>query len=495
MPNFAAMNTPSANKKRQQLPPFNRQEEHIRAFAEKVLDILPYDPTEDQMLAIAAIAHFITYDATTPVFVLGGYAGTGKSSLVGGIVRTMTSMAMKCVLMAPTGRAAHVFGEYAGHAALTIHRKIYRQQSYGSDTYALAENKHTDTLFLVDEASMIANGASDGQQFGTGRLLDDLIEYVYSGKGCRLMLIGDVAQLPPVGSDDSPALNGEVLRGYGLTPFVMQLRQTVRQAEDSGILQNATMLRDMMEANTLQAPQLALEGFGDMKSVSGEYLLEELSDCYDRDGLDETIIITRSNRRAGLYNAGVRNSILFREDELAGGDLLIVAKNNYFWAEEYDQLDFIANGDVLRVKRVRGDVEHLYGLRFINATVVLPDHDDVEMEVKVALDSLRSESAALTREQNEQLLARVWEELEGDKRTRFRALKKHHYFNALQVKYGYAVTCHKAQGGQWKNVFIDMGGIMPEATTTLDYFRWLYTALTRAREKVYLINYRQAEED
>lgn len=467
-----------------------KNDERVRDFALRMMSQLPYEPNEQQTLLIVALAHFMLYAPERGVFLLSGYAGTGKTSLTGALVRTLTELHHPCVLMAPTGRAAHVFSDYSGFPAHTIHRKIYRQQSYGSDAFSLAENKMQNTLFIVDEASMIANNTGDGGAvFGTGRLLDDLIAYVYNGQGCRLMLMGDAAQLPPVGSTESPALNVNVLQGYGLTAYEMTLRQIARQAEDSGILLNATMLRNIMESGILATPTLNINCSPDIQTISSEFLMETLSDCYDGDAMEQTIVITRSNRRATLFNSGIRNRILFREEELSGGDMLIVAKNNYLWAEGYKELDFIANGDVMRVRCVRGEVERRYGLRFATVTVELPDHGGLEMDVKVVLDALLSDTPALTREQSESLFAQVWEELPGDKRNRFKELKKHPYYNALQVKFAYAVTCHKAQGGQWNNVFIDMGGIPPEATSTLDYFRWLYTALTRARRQVYLINY------
>ncbi len=463
-----------------------------------VLQELPFEPTDEQAKMVAMLDRFALRGGDRSVFLLAGYAGTGKTSIVGALVKALKRCLRKCVLMAPTGRAAHIMTDYSGHPAWTIHRKIYRQQSYGSDTFGLAENKHTDTLFIVDEASMIANGTSDSAIFGTGRLLDDLITYVYSGEGCRLLLVGDTAQLPPVGTIESPALNPQVLQGYGLQVMGMTLRQTARQAQESGILHNATLLRQalinaqctMHNAQCiLPEPQLQLEGFTDIESVTGDMLLETLSDCYDCDGIEQTIIITRSNWRATQFNGGVRGQILYREEELASGDLLLVAKNNYYWAEEYEEVDFIANGDVAVVRRVQGEVERRYGLRFATVVLELPDHNHTEMEVKVVLDCLQSDTPALTREQQERLFNEVMAELPGDQRSRYRELKRHPYFNALQVKMAYAVTCHKAQGGQWRNVFIDMGGIAREALTTLDFYRWLYTALTRARKQVYLINY------
>ena len=457
-------------------------------LGEATLAELPFEPTDEQVELIALLDRFIEHGGDRTVMLLTGYAGTGKTSVVGALVRALRGRMRKCVLMAPTGRAAHIMTDYSGHPAWTIHRKIYRQQSYGSDTFGLAENKHTDTLFIVDEASMIANGASEGAIFGTGRLLDDLITYVYSGEGCRLLLVGDTAQLPPVGTIESPALNPQVLQGYGLQVMGMTLRQTARQAQESGILHNATLLRQAMENDPLPEPQLQLEGFDDIHTVTGDMLLETISDCYDRDGMEQSIIITRSNWRATQFNGGVRRQILYREEELASGDLLLVAKNNYYWAEEYEDVDFIANGDVAIVRRVRGEVERRYGLRFATVVLELPDHNHTEMEVKVVLDCLLSDTPALTRDQQERLFNEVMAELSGDQRSRYRALKRHPYFNALQVKMAYAVTCHKAQGGQWRNVFIDMGGIARDALTTLDFYRWLYTSLTRAREQVYLIN-------
>ena len=464
-----------------------------RTLGEAMLYELPYNPTDEQMQLIALLDRFVQHGGDRTVFLLTGYAGTGKTSIIGALVRALRARLRKCVLMAPTGRAAHIMSDYSGHTAWTIHRKIYRQQSYGSDTFGLAENRHTDTLFIVDEASMIANGVGEGAIFGTGQLLDDLITYVYSGQNCRLLLVGDTAQLPPVGATESVALNPAVLRGYGLDVMGTTLRQTARQTQESGILHNATLLRQAMEQEHLVEPHLQLEGFTDIATVTGDMLLETISDCYDRDGIDQTIIISRSNWRATQFNAGVRNQILYREEELASGDLLLVVKNNYYWAEDYEKVDFVANGDVAIVRRVRGEVERRYGLCFATVVLELPDHEGTEMEAKVVLDCLLSDTSALTRPQQERLFNEVMAELPGDQRSRLRALKRHPYFNALQVKMAYAVTCHKAQGGQWQNVFIDMGGIPREALSTLDFYRWFYTALTRARSRVYLINYSERQ--
>lgn len=463
-------------------------DEAVRAFGAEVLQCLPYEPNDEQVTLVAAFAHFVLRGGDRAVFLLNGYAGTGKTSMTGGLVRAMTLRGMKTVLLAPTGRAAKIFTEYSGHTAYTIHRKIYRQSGYLEAGFSLAENKHTNTLFVVDEASMIANSAGEGAVFGTGRLLDDLVHYVYSGQGCRLMLMGDAAQLPPVGQSTSPALDAQALSRYDLTVYDLHLTTIVRQAAQSGILYNATLLRQTMGSGVLTVPRLELARFSDVQAITGEFLLETLADCYDRDGMDQTIVVTRSNRRAAQFNLGIRNSILYREDELTAGDMLLVAKNNYFWAADYDEIDFIANGDVMQVQRVWGEAEQLHGLRFANVTVQFPDHGNLEMDVKIILDCLASDTAALSREQADRLYQGAMAQYAGDKRARYRQLKADPHFNALQVKYAYALTCHKAQGGQWQNVFVDMGAIMPDAFTTPDFYRWLYTAMTRARTRLYLVN-------
>lgn len=482
---FATMNNETSIITSKQL---NIDDIKVNDFYLDVLELLPYQPSQDQIEAFAAFAHFLSNSQQNVIFLLNGYAGTGKTSLFGAIVQALSQRGIKVVLLAPTGRAAQVFSEHSQRQAYTIHRKIYRQESYLSEGFDLAENKHRDTIFIVDEASMIANSSNEGAMFGSGRLLDDLVSYVYNGQGCKLMLMGDGGQLSPVGHSEIPALNPQILRGYGLSVYHIALTTIARQAAESGILQNATIVRNILTSENLVPPKLQLKQYHDIESISGEFLMETLSDCYDRDGIEETIIITRSNKRATLYNAGVRNMILYREEELASGDMLLVAKNNYFWAKEYKELDFIANGDIMRVKRLWGEVEQVYGLKFANVTVELPDHNNVEMDVKIVIDSLMSETPALTLAQSNNLYTNVINELTGNKRERYKQMKDHPYFNALQVKYAYAVTCHKAQGGQWKNVFIDMGGIIPDALSTIDFMRWLYTAITRASSKVYLIN-------
>lgn len=429
---------------------------------------------------------------TDAVFLLKGYAGTGKTTLISALVKTLDQLKQKCVLLAPTGRAAKVFSHYAGHPAYTIHRKIYRQRTFSNelDNFVMNANLHQHTLFIVDEASMIANEGLSGGMFGTGRLLDDLIQYVYAGQGCRLMLIGDTAQLPPVGEEESPALSASMLEGYGLEVTEHCLTQVVRQEQDSGILYNATSLRRYIaEEDFFSLPQIKVNGFPDIRIISGSELIDTINECYDKAGMDETMIICRSNKRANLYNKGIRNTILYREDELNTGDLLMVAKNNYYWGTDCKELDFIANGDIAVVRRVRRTHE-MYGFRFADVTLCFPDYNDLELDVKILLDTLHSDAPALTREESERLFQAVQEDYSDItvKRERMKKIKEDSWYNALQVKYAYAVTCHKAQGGQWQRVFVDQG-YMTEEMLTPDYYRWLYTAFTRATETLYLVNW------
>ena len=458
-------------------------------LVQQIESCLPYDPNREQRELLQMLADFVLDERVDTLFLLRGYAGTGKTSLVGALVKVLTQLQRKVVLLAPTGRAAKVFSRYASHPAYTIHRRIYRQKSYSPDMegFLVGENLMKHTLFIVDEASMIANSAGDGAVYGSGGLLDDLMEYVYSGEHCRLLLLGDTAQLPPVGQAYSPALDAAILKGYGVSVREYELREVARQANESGILYNATRLRQNMELSPLPLPRLVLNGYPDVEPLSGEYLVERISDSYDRVGLDETIVITRSNKRANIFNQGIRNQILYREEELTAGDLLLVAKNNYFWGKEYKEVDFIANGDVAKVVRVLKRTD-MYGFRFADVLLYFPDLE-VEMEAKILLDTLSSDSPSLTREQQEQLFSQVLADYYDvtTKREKMKRLKVDPWFNALQVKYAYGVTCHKAQGGQWKHVYIDMGYIQP-GTLSLDFYRWLYTAFTRATEKIWLVN-------
>lgn len=461
-------------------------------LAQQIKGNFLYKPTLEQENAVNFLADFLFSRQADSVFLLKGYAGTGKTSLTGALVKTLDQLQQKCVLLAPTGRAAKVFSHYAQHPAYTIHKKIYRQRNFSNemDNFSLDDNLHQHTLFIVDEASMIANDGLAGAAFGTGRLLDDLIHYVYAGTGCRLMLIGDTAQLPPVGEEESPALSAGRLRGYGMEVYEARLTEVVRQMHDSGILWNATELRRYIsEEDFFALPSVRVQGFPDVRVVSGSELIEAIDDCYGQAGMDETIVVCRSNKRANIYNKGIRNTILYREDELNSGDLLMVAKNNYYWAEDCKEMDFIANGDIAVVRRVRRTRE-AYGFRFADVVLSFPDYKDMELEVKLLLDTLHTDTPALSKEQNDKLFYSVLEDYADItvKRERMKKMKADPHYNALQVKYAYAVTCHKAQGGQWKRVFLDQG-YMTEDMLSPDYFRWLYTAFTRATERLYLVNW------
>lgn len=459
-------------------------------FKDKVKENFPFEPTREQDIALEKIVDFLFLQKEESIFLLRGYAGTGKSSLLGALVKTMTDFKQKTVLLAPTGRAAKVFSAYSNHPAFTIHKKIYRQQKYTGDfgSFGIMDNLHKDTLFIVDEASMISNNGLDSSVFGTGRLLDDLIHYVYSGENCRLLLIGDSAQLPPVGEEDSPALQPAELEGYGLEVREAMLSQIVRQAESSGILYNATNIRNALtKGKTGAYPKLKLKKFTDIVSISGEDLIDEITAAYDRDGLENTMIISRSNKRSNIYNQGVRNRILYREEELSTGDMLMITKNNYFWAEKIEKIDFLANGEIVEVLRVRGEQE-LYGFRFRDVLVKSIDYD-IELEIKILMDTLYSDAAGLTRERSQELFLNIMEDYADipTKSGKMKKLKVDPFYNAVQVKFAYAVTCHKAQGGEWDNVFLDLGYISEEHLG-INFYRWLYTAITRASNKLYLVN-------
>lgn len=465
-------------------------------FAQKIAEKLSFSPNNSQKAAISQLSSFLfEYSASSlsreRLFVLRGYAGTGKTSIVGALVKVLDEHRMPVRLMAPTGRAAKVFSAMAGHPAYTIHKSIYRQQKFNVEMegFSLTENRQPGVLFICDEASMIST-LNEGSPFGTGNLLDDLIEYVYSGTGCKLLLVGDGAQLPPVGQQRSPALDVDNLRTYGLDVMSAELTEVARQQLDSGILYNATNLRRILTKGGEPLHSLPIiynEDYKDVIRVDGYELLESLASSYSREGLDDTIIITRSNARANKFNLGVRNQILDREEELSSGDRLIVVKNNYYWGREFDQLPFIANGDVITVERVCSTVE-LYGFRFARVDVSLPDYD-IETEVIVLLDTLTVDGPNLPLTRQQELFFQVAQEYPEcrNQRDLYKAVKENPYFNALQVKYAYCVTCHKSQGGQWQDVYLDLGYINPEHLGQ-DFYRWMYTAFTRARSKLYLVN-------
>ena len=466
----------------------------------RILQALEFEPTAEQERALEVFTAFMTDRAEQVVMILRGSAGTGKTTLAGAIVRALARLNQKLMLLAPTGRAAKVFSLYSGHAAYTIHRRIYRQKSAGDlSSFSLNDNLNKDTLFIVDEASMISNLGLGDMAFGSGCLLDDLMQFVYNGQNCRLMLIGDKAQLPPVGEEESPALSASMLRGYGMEVYECDLNQVLRQSEGSGILWNATMIRGKgqeVRGERLDLPKIRLEGFADVQVVPGDELIDTLMSSYSHVGMDETMVVTRSNKRANIYNQGIRNMVLDRESELSRGDLLMIVKNNYFWvkesadgSQETGGIEFLANGDRAVVQRVR-HVHELYGFRFAEVTMTFPDYDDYELTAIVMLDTLTTEAPALTREQQEQLFKAVLEDYSDIPRQadRMEKLKNDRYYNALQVKFAYAVTCHKAQGGQWAHIYLDQG-YMTDDMLTPDYIHWLYTAFTRATEKLFLVNW------
>jgi exodeoxyribonuclease-5 len=449
--------------------------------------------TASQSVMIEKLADFMVSASPEPVFVIRGYAGTGKTTMINQLTLTLDTLNIKSVLLAPTGRAAKVLTGYTGKNAYTIHKKIYRQQSSadGFGAFVLDRNLHKYSWFIVDESSMISNQATESTVFGSGRLLDDLMEYVFSGEGCRLVLAGDSAQLPPVGISVSPALDVKLLEQYGFEITDSELTDVVRQERESGILFNATRIREMIFSDSDSSGffRIVLPEKGEPERVSGADLMEKLSLSYEKYGIRETTVLTRSNKRANLYNQGIRNSILYRDSEIARGDLLMVVKNNYFWPGEDDGIDFIANGDTGEITHIYG-VEELYGFRFAHVSLKLIDYEDVEIECKIILDTLSVETASLSREEQMRLFNAVSEDYAdiGNKRERWKKIKADPWFNALQVKFAYAVTCHKAQGGQWFSVFIDTG-FLTEEMIDRDFLRWLYTAFTRSKEKLYLVNF------
>ncbi len=450
-------------------------------FVDKILNNIEFELDELQKDVVEKMTDFCFSPKNETLFILKGYAGTGKTSLVAGVVRTMHELGENTVLLAPTGRAAKVFSAYSSLPAFTIHKKIYRQKE--QDLFSLAYNSLSGTLFIVDEASMISN--QGGSIFGSGCLLDDLMTYIYGKEGNRLMLVGDGGQLPPVGTASSPALDPDYLREhYGISVYCEELDKVGRQTEDSGILWNATNIR--MHMNTFKPLCFRLKGFPDIDSVSGEELLEIIESCYDRYGEEETIVICRSNKRAVRFNAGIRSRIMYREEDIAKGDRVMVVKNNYFWGDG-EPGDFIANGEIAVVDRV-GRRERQYGLEYAELSLTL-DSNGKKFDATAILDTLTSDGPALTGEEGKRLYLEV-EKSYADiksKRRRLEKMREDPYYNALQVKYAYAITCHKAQGGQWDAVFLDAAVIRDDIWDE-DFCRWLYTAVTRARKKLYLIN-------
>jgi exodeoxyribonuclease-5 len=448
-------------------------------------------PTNDQSDALKKIAAYICDNNNDVIFLMTGYAGTGKTSVISSVVKTLDMLRMRSVLLAPTGRAAKVLASYSGRQAFTIHKKIYRQKSSkdGLGTFTLDRNLNKDTFFIVDEASMVSNSSGDSSLFGSGRVLDDLIEYVYSGTECKLIIVGDTAQLPPVGSIVSPALNPAALGEYGFGLISCELKQVVRQSETSGVLMNATRIRLQVAESNLVHPSIDCLNYKDTVRITGEELIDEISSAYGECGMEGTIIVVNSNKQANRYNQGIRNRVFFREEEISPGDMVMVVKNNYFIIDEdEDGVGFIANGDIAEVKKIR-KFEERYGFRFADMMLKFPDYN-MEIEAKVMMDVLHLDTPALPSDRNKELYQNVLADYLNIKtrRKQFEAVKSNPYFNALQIKFAYAVTCHKAQGGQWERVFIDQG-MFNRNEISIDYLRWFYTALTRSTDKVYLVNF------
>ena len=452
---------------------------------------LTFTPTSDQVILLQLFADFVLNQNDRGLLLLKGFAGTGKTTMISIFIKALQEFNIKTVLLAPTGRAAKVLTGYSGTSATTIHKKIYRQKSskdaFGE--FSLDRNLHTNTFFIVDEASMLSDQSFESSIFGSGNLLQDLIRYVYNEKNCKLILVGDTAQLPPVGLPVSQAMDKRFLERYDVIVVEHELQEVVRQARESGILANATAIRSMIGVDDFKRPTFTVEGLTDVQRIAGSELLENLSAAYRQYGQDDTIVICRSNKIANKYNQGVRNQVLYRDEELSAGDYMMVVKNNYFWLEENKAADFIANGDIVRIKRVR-KYQELYGFRFADVEIILPDYGNMELSVKLLLDTIYSEAPALNTEDNKRLFYAVSEDFAdiNPPRKRYEKVKENPYFNALQVKFAYAVTCHKSQGGQWRVVFIDQSYFRDEMLTP-EYLKWLYTAFTRATEKVFLVNF------
>ena len=457
---------------------------------------LPFEPNEEKAGLFAALGAFLVSRDERKAFILRGYAGTGKTSVVSALVRAMRGLKQPCVLLAPTGRAAKVLSRYSGEQAYTIHKKIYRQKQLGSEAFTLSDNVHQNTLFIIDEASMLS-GNRDNGTFGSGCLLDDLVKYVYNDRHCSLLLLGDDAQLPPVGSLNSPALNEDYMRGYGLQVTGYRLMMVARQALDSGVLREATRVRERIQNTdrfTDRVQTISIQPNGkDVIRLKGEEVIEALEQSWREAGAEETLIIARSNKMTNLYNQGVRARVLWKEDDLSNGDRLMVTKNNYFWAQEYQDLDFIANGDMFEIERLSNRHE-MYGFQFAKASLRSVDYN-WEIEALVWLDTLTTDSPEANYALQKELFARIAEDypMLRNKRELVKQIYDSPYYNALQVRFAYSVTCHKAQGGQWRHVYIDTSGIgedaerMSDAGERREYLRWLYTAITRSTEKIYIL--------
>ena len=454
----------------------------------------PFQPTEKQDIVLLQLSDFIFNVKPNVLYLLKGYAGTGKTSIIGTIVSNLWQAKISAILLAPTGRAAKVISNYSKKEAFTIHKKIYfpKKEKGGGVKFVMQPNKHRNTIFIVDEASMIPDAPSDSKLFENGSLLDDLMHYVYSGHKCKLLLIGDKAQLPPVKSDLSPALDAHKLDlNYNKDVKSLELDEVVRQEQDSGILANATELRAVLETSFYDSFKFNVKPFNDIvRLVDGYEIMDAINDSYSNDGYEETAIIVRSNKRANQYNQQIRNRILFNESELSAGDYLMVVKNNYFWIKPTTEAGFIANGDIVEVLEIF-NIKELYGFKFAEVKIKMVDYPRMRpFETVLLLDTISAESASLTYEESNRLYQEVSKDYinEVSNYKRFLGVKNNKFFNALQVKFSYAITCHKSQGGQWNTIFVEQP-YLPEGPDK-DYIRWLYTAVTRAKEKLYLIGFR-----
>jgi exodeoxyribonuclease-5 len=464
------------------------------AFYSLLKSKFPFTPTSKQDMVLMQLSQFVFDTNKDSIYLLKGYAGTGKTSIIGTIVSNLWEVKKNAVLLAPTGRAAKVISNYAKKEAFTIHKKIYfpKKESGGGVKFVMQPNKHRNTIFIVDEASMISDTPSDSKSFESSSLLDDLMQYVYSGHQCKLLLIGDKAQLPPVKSDLSPALNEDKLSlNYNKDVIGIELDEVVRQEQDSGILVNATELRAVLETGIYESYKFNVSPFKDIvRLIDGYEIMDAINDAYSNEGYEETAIIVRSNKRANAYNQQIRQRILFNEAELSAGDFLMVVKNNYFWVKPTSEAGFIANGDIIEVLEIFS-IKELYGFRFAEVNVKMVDYPKMRpFETVLLLDTIDVESASLSYEESNRLYQEVSKDYENEtsKYKRFLGVKNNKFFNALQVKFSYAITCHKSQGGQWNTIFVEQP-YLPEGMNK-DYIRWLYTAVTRAKEKLYLIGFK-----
>lgn len=454
----------------------------------------PHEPTEQQRDLFARLDEFLSSDNGDECFILKGYAGTGKTTVLGALVKVLRFYNYKFVLLAPTGRAAKVITNYSGRKAFTIHKRIYRKKSALNidDAFMLADNLATDTIFIVDEASMISDESSGNTR---QTLLRDLVNYVYNTKNCKLMLVGDTAQLPPVGADTSPALDpGFMRQAFAVEIFSFELTDVLRQEKDSGILRNVTGMRNIIRQQKAASPRIVTKGYKDVFRMTGERLEEGLNYAYNKYGYDGTLIVCRSNKNANLYNQQIRGRILLREEEITGGDQVMVVRNNYFWLAEQEDgsTGFIANGDIARIKKVRR-LEDMYGFRFADVQLEFIDYaEDPVVDCKIMLDTLYSEAPALAPSEQKRFFLEVMKDYEHitSRKAKFDELKLNPYYNALQIKFAYAVTCHKAQGGQWDAVFVDQG-YLTEEMINMDFMRWFYTACTRASKELFLVNFNE----